>query len=501
MAKSKKLEGSDLEKETLLLDVEELEQKTSRERATKIATSRRLAQAWIFALDISYGMYGTLSSYFLTEIIYGTDDDEKAVGLSTYYMIVWCSCNFLTAPVLGSVTDLAGRRPILLIGALTDTLAFPFMAAARTPTAVLLGAACIGTLDCTYNVCKSIIVDAVVAAKRNGARGSKDFCEDLDFGGPRDWWPSRLLYGHAFKGGASSVDLPLLLTRELSVLNVYSIFGLLLGVWLGETLMLSIGVRLAFACVGVVLLPADLWLAYALPESLEDAPPARRCCGVPSRATTKNVLNPMTSLRFLCGNSHRVRALVCTYFVGNLGLYGVSSIILYWLEDHFKFGSVQITSMYFNSIIVGPVVSLFIVSYAVPVVGYCRSYACAFAVGTAGAALVATLQRATAAETWLLFVLVNVFCVAFAPLPLLVGSIAAEVPYEEQGRIQGAVYSLSTGATVIGSIAFLQVYDAANGATVVAIIAGLFGLCAALCACTRDRSPEDGPVLGADQTK
>ena len=75
------------------------------------------------------------------------------------------------------------------------------------------------------------------------------------------------------------------------------------------------------------------------------------------------------------------------------------------------------------------------------------------------------------------------------------GSIAAEVPYEEQGRIQGAVYSLSTGATVIGSIAFLQVYDAANGATVVAIIAGLFGLCAALCACTRDRSPEDGPVL------
>ena len=156
MAKSKKLEGSDLEKETLLLDVEELEQKTSRERATKIATSRRLAQAWIFALDISYGMYGTLSSYFLTEIIYGTDDDEKAVGLSTYYMIVWCSCNFLTAPVLGSVTDLVGRRPILLIGALTDTLAFPFMAAARTPTAVLLGAACIGTLDCTYNVCKSI---------------------------------------------------------------------------------------------------------------------------------------------------------------------------------------------------------------------------------------------------------------------------------------------------------------------------------------------------------
>ena len=358
MAKSKKLEGSDLEKETLLLDVEELEQKTSRERATKIATSRRLAQAWIFALDISYGMYGTLSSYFLTEIIYGTDDDEKAVGLSTYYMIVWCSCNFLTAPVLGSVTDLVGRRPILLIGALTDTLAFPFMAAARTPTAVLLGAACIGTLDCTYNVCKSIIVDAVVAAKRNGARGSKDFCEDLDFGGPRDWWPSRLLYGHAFKGGAASVDLPLLLTRELSVLNVYSIFGLLLGVWLGETLMLSIGVRLAFACVGVVLLPADLWLAYALPESLEDAPPARRCCGVPSRATTKNVLNPMTSLRFLCGNSHRVRALVCTYFVGNLGLYGVSSIILYWLEDHFKFGSVQITSMYFNSIIVGPIFSL-----------------------------------------------------------------------------------------------------------------------------------------------
>ena len=77
MAKSKKLEGSDLEKETLLLDVEELEQKTSRERATKIATSRRLAQAWIFALDISYGMYGTLSSYFLTEIIYGTDDDDQ----------------------------------------------------------------------------------------------------------------------------------------------------------------------------------------------------------------------------------------------------------------------------------------------------------------------------------------------------------------------------------------------------------------------------------------
>ena len=140
----KRLEGSALEKETLLLDAEEMQSKLSADRAAKIATSRRLAQAWIFALDISYGMYGTLSSYFLTEIIYGTDDDEKAVGLSTrvssaparrlfrrrrigrarrrYYMIVWCSCNFLMAPVLGSVTDLVGRRPILLLGALTRCL-------------------------------------------------------------------------------------------------------------------------------------------------------------------------------------------------------------------------------------------------------------------------------------------------------------------------------------------------------------------------------------------
>ena len=117
----------------------------------------------------------------------------------------------------------------------------------------------------------------------------------------------------------------------------------------------------------------------------------------------------------------------------------------------------------------------------------------------AGALLVASLSAAS--PTWLLFALVNVFCVAFAPLPLLVGSIAADVPYEEQGRIQGAVYSLSTGATVIGSIAFLQVYDAANGSTVIAIIAGLFGICALVCSFTRDRSPDDGPVLGANQAR
>ena len=136
----------DPERASLLLEdfEEDIRDKVLMERATKIATSRRLAQAWIFALDINYGMYGTLSSYFLTEVIYGSDDDEKAVGLSTYYLIVWCSCNFLMAPIFGSVTDFVGRRPILLLGALTDTLVFPMMAALRTPTAVLLGAACVG---------------------------------------------------------------------------------------------------------------------------------------------------------------------------------------------------------------------------------------------------------------------------------------------------------------------------------------------------------------------
>ena len=300
----------DREKEELLEELrEDGVSKRAAERKRNIATSRLLAQAWIFALDISYGMFGTLSSYFLTEIIFDADDDENAVKLSTYYMIVWCSCNFLMAPVGGAITDILGRRPILLIGALTDTLVFPFMAAIRTPTVVLVGAACVGTLDCTYNVCKSIIVDAVVAGSKN-ARGDPGYCEDLEFGGPRDWWPSRLLYRYAFADAPGDVGLAL--TRELSVLNIMSIFGLLVGVWLGEALALSIGVRWAFACVGAILLPTDLWLAAALPESLEDAQPARRCCGLPSRATTKSVLNPVRSIRLLC-SSTRTAALVATY--------------------------------------------------------------------------------------------------------------------------------------------------------------------------------------------
>lgn len=486
----------DREKQELLEELrEDGASKRSRERSERIARSRILAQAWIFALDISYGMFGTLSSYFLTEVIFDADDDEKAVGLSTYYMIVWCSCNFLVAPVAGAITDVVGRRPILLIGALTDTLAFPLMAAARTPTAVLAGAACVGCLDCTYNVCKSIIVDAVMARQKN-ARGSPHFCEDLEFGGARDWWPSRLLYRYAFSvSDDGKGDVSLALTRELSVLNVISIFGLLVGVWLGEALALSIGVRWAFAAIGLVLVPTDLWLAAALPESLEDAHhPGTRCLGVPTRRTTASVLNPARSARLLL-SSTRTGALVATYFLGNLGLYGISSIILYWLEDHFKFSSLQITAAYFNSIAVGPFVSLAIVAYGVPCVGYHRSYALAFAVGTAGAVLIATVATSPLS----LFLLVDVFCVAFAPLPLLVGSIAADVPYEEQGRIQGAVYSMSTGATVLGSIAFLQVYDAANGATVVAVVAGLFAVCAAICFWTPERDPEEAGALSANK--
>ena len=131
-------------------------------------------------------------------------------------------------------------------------------------------------------------------------------------------------------------------------------------------------------------------------------------------------------------------------------------------------------------------------SYGVPYVGYSRSYAAAFAVGACGAVLIATVAHTPTA----LFLLVDIFCVAFAPLPLLVGSIAADLPYEEQGRIQGAVYSLSTGATVIGSIAFLQVYDAANGGTVVAIVGALFAVCAVLCAFTQDPGA-DAPLKRA----
>lgn len=326
-----------------------------------------------------------------------TDEASLYVGV---FGGVWALMQFVCAPLLGALSDRVGRRPVILVSNFGLGLDYILMALAPSLWLLFVGRVISGVTAASFFAAQAYIADVTTPEKRAGAYGLVGAAWGLGF-----------ILGPAVGGELGHIDprLPFWVAAGLTLCN--ALYGL-----------------------------------FILPESL---PKHRRAAFNWKRA------NPIGSLVLL--RSRR-------------GLLGLASVVfLYWLAHHvltsvyvlyadyrYGWGEREVGRTLALVGLCSVIVQAALVRPLVRRLGESRTLIIALVAGIAGYALYGW------APTGVMFLGA---IIVFAPIglfsPSVQGLMTRRVDPTEQGRLQGAVASISGVAGLFGPWLFTQVFAVA----------------------------------------
>ena len=105
-----------------------------------------------------WGIWNICYTYYLQDV--GGYSSGVAANYATGEWIAYALCQFLTTPVWGAMSDRAGRRQLLLMGAVGGSACMVTYAYPVGWWWVAVGGLQ-GSIDCTWAVCNAIVVDCV----------------------------------------------------------------------------------------------------------------------------------------------------------------------------------------------------------------------------------------------------------------------------------------------------------------------------------------------------
>lgn len=360
---------------------------------------RQAAIAFIFvtaALDIlSMGIVIPVLPALIEEF---AGSNAQAGVINGVFVALWALMQFVASPVIGSLSDHYGRRPVILVSALGLAADYVLMALAPNLWWLALGRVIAGVTSASFTTVYAYMADITPPEHRARAYG---------------------LIGAAFSGGF--------------------VAGPLLGGVLGE-----LSPRAPFWFAGALSGIAFLYGAFILPESL---PRDRRMAFSWRRANPFGALKLLQSHRELLGLS-----------VVNFLLYFAHHVfsVVYVLYASYRYGwgtwetgallaVVGGLDMLVQGVLVGPMVKRF---------GDRTTLVIGLFGGTIG------LICMGLAPTGLLFVLA-VLPNAFwgLAMPTLQSLTTQRVSESEQGQLQGATMSVASIAGVVSPLFFGVVYS------------------------------------------
>jgi DHA1 family tetracycline resistance protein-like MFS transporter len=313
-----------------------------------------------------------------------------------FFGAAWAAMQFVTAPVLGALSDRFGRRPVILFSCLGQAVDFAVMALAPDVAWLFVGRILSGASSANIAAANAYIADVTPAQRRAAAFG---------------------------------------------VSGVAAALGFVLGPALGGILG-GISLRLPFWFAAGLALANFLYGLVALPESLS------------RRARTRlswRGLNPLSALGFF--RRPRIAAPASVYALGTLALQAVPSVLVLYVQDRYGWLPLEIgltlaaAGVGFalvGGLLVGPVVHRF---------GEVR----ALAMGLAGGAI-GFLIFGFARHSMAFWLGVPVFSLWGLAMPAVQGVMAHRVSDAEQGRLQGLLASLTGLTALIGPLLFTSVY-------------------------------------------
>lgn len=323
----------------------------------------------------------------IQELIHG--DISEAAKYGGWLTFAYAITQFIFAPLVGSLSDKYGRRPILLLSLLGFSLDYLLLAFAPTITWLFVGRVIAGITGASITTASAYIAD--ISTNENRAK---------NFG----------MIGAAFGLGF--------------------IIGPVIGGLLGQY-----GARIPFYAAAVLCLFNFLYGYFILPESLSKK--HRREFDI-KRA------NPIGTF-FNLKKYPKLIGLVIAVFILHTASHAVQSNWSYFTMYQLKWDEKMVG---ISLGVVGLLVALVqggLIRWVNPKLGNKKSIYVGMALYTFGMFLFAF-----ATQSWMMFAFLVPYCLGGIAGPALQAVISEQVPPSEQGEIQGTLTSLISASAIIG---------------------------------------------------
>jgi DHA1 family tetracycline resistance protein-like MFS transporter len=387
------------------------------------ASPRRAAFAFVFVtvlLDmLALGLVIPVLPKLVVQFLGG--DDVRGAEIYGLFGTAWALMQFLFSPVLGSLSDRFGRRPVILISNLGLGLDYVFMALAPSWPWLLVGRIISGITAASVSTAGAYLADVLPPERRAAAFG---------------------MLGAAFG------------------------IGFILGPGAGG-LLGAIDPRLPFWVAAGLSLANFLYGTLVLPESL---PADRRAPFSLRRA------NPLGSLRFL-GSHPALLGLASVNFLSNLAHVVLSSTFVLYASYRYNWDArtvglalagVGVCTLIVQGGVIRPYVARF---------GERVALFTGLTCGTAGFLVFALAPNGTDFSFG-----IPLLALWGLTSPASQGLMTRRVQSTEQGRLQGSISSLQGVANLLGPSLFTQAFARAIDAQGVHLPGAPFLLAAGLLA-------------------
>lgn len=306
---------------------------------------------------------------------------------------------FIFAPILGSLSDRFGRRPVILISLLGSGIDYFAMAFAPTLTWLFITRAINGISGANMTACAAYIADVTPPEKRSASFGLIGAAFGLGF-----------IIGPLAGGvlGDPSTNIPLIGAGDI---------------------------HYPFIAAGTLTLCNWLYGCFVLPES---HPKERR------RAFSLRQSNPLGAFAWLA--RHRlVATLASTLFLVNVAQFSLHATWVLSMSARFQWGPRMVGWSLFVVGVCAAIVQGGLSRKIIPKVG---ERACL--VGGLVIGVLAFLGYALATESWMIFAVIVAASIGGVAAPAAQGIISKAVDPSEQGLLQGALTGLNSIAGMAG---------------------------------------------------
>lgn len=314
--------------------------------------------------------------------------------------LVYAATQFFMSPVMGGLSDMFGRRPVILGSLLAYSLDFFLMAVAPTIGFLLLARILAGAFAATFATANAFIADISEPEKRAA-----------NFG----------LIGAAFG------------------------LGFIIGPGLGGLIGDAFGPRAPFYAVTCLGLLNLVYGYFFLPETL--ARENRR----PFDWKRANAF----------GNFHQFRhypvllPIAGCIFLYQLGHWALPSVWAYYTEERFGWSPADIGYSLMAVGLGAAIVQGGVTRYVIPKIGESAAATLGLSIAAAFYVIYGLITKG-----WMVYAIIPIGSLAGLTLPALNGIMSRTLPANAQGELQGAISSLSGLSMIIGPYMMTQLFAA-----------------------------------------
>lgn len=358
--------------------------------------TRKAALAFIFVtvlIDVlAFGLIIPVLPHLVEQFV-GGKTDVAAYWIGAF-AFVFAAIQFVTSPIQGALSDRYGRRPVILLSCLGLGLDFIFMALAPSLAWLFVGRVISAITSASFTTANAYVADVTPPDQRAKSYG---------------------MIGAAF--------------------GVGFIVGPLIGGVLGD-----IDLRLPFWFAAGLALLNFCYGLFVLPESL----------GAEQRAPKFDWshANPFGSMKLLA-RYPQVFGLATVVFIANLAHYVYPSVFVLYADYRYDWGQREVGYVLALVGVLSVIVNVVLVGKAVHWLGERRALLGSLLCGAAGFAI-----YGYAFVGWIFLVGLPISALWAISAPATQALITRQVGPDVQGRIQGALMSLTSMAGIVGPAVF-----------------------------------------------